>query len=255
MAVKLHKFGKANTDRPVIMTIFGEGGMGKTSLAALMPNPVFICTEDGLKSLSEYPDVQAFDRAESFDDVMGQIETLLTTDHDRKTLVIDSITQLATMVEAEIVAKDRAKSINQAIGGYGAGYKAAAEKHRQVRQRCGDLATERNMHIVFIGHATTETVNMPDLDPYGRYTINIHKDSVPHYTDNVDLVGYLRLKTFTTGDGEKKKAISTQEREIICFPAAANRSKNRFGITQPIDFLPPHETEGANPFAQYIPNL
>ena len=35
----------------------------------------------------------------------------------------------------------------------------------------------------------------------------MNKKSVSHYSDNVDVVGYLKLKTFTTGGGDKKKAI------------------------------------------------
>jgi hypothetical protein len=59
-------------------------------------------------------------------DVLDAIEALATEKHEFKTLVIDSITQLATLIESEIVAADpKAKSINQAGGGYGAGYSTA----------------------------------------------------------------------------------------------------------------------------------
>jgi hypothetical protein len=59
-------------------------------------------------------------------DVLDAIEALATEKHEHKTLVIDSITQLATLIESEIVAADpKAKSINQAGGGYGAGYSTA----------------------------------------------------------------------------------------------------------------------------------
>ena len=34
--------------RGFIFTFVGEGGLGKTSLGAAFPNPVFISTEDGL---------------------------------------------------------------------------------------------------------------------------------------------------------------------------------------------------------------
>lgn len=38
-------------DRPVIVTILGDAGMGKTSLAASFPNPIFIRAEDGLQAI------------------------------------------------------------------------------------------------------------------------------------------------------------------------------------------------------------
>jgi AAA domain len=101
--------------------------------------------------------------------------------------------------------------------------------------------------VVFIGHADTETLDLPDLDAYARYTVRMHKKSLPHYTDNVDLVGFIRLKTFTRGDGDKKRAISTGEREIICHPVASNVSKNRFGITAALPF----SFETGNPFEKF----
>jgi phage nucleotide-binding protein len=248
MAINLKNLSKPTGQRPIIMTLFGEAGVGKTTLAAMMPKPVIIRTEDGTMSLQGNDEVSLFDLAKTSQDVLDAIEALATQEHDFKTVVLDSITQLATIIESEIVAADpKAKSINQAGGGYGAGYNSAAEKHRQVRDWIGSLAYERNMNVVFIAHADTETMDLPDMDAYSRYTIRMHKKSLPHYVDNVDLVGMVRLKTFTRGDEGKKRAISTGEREIICFPQASSVTKNRFAIAEPIPFT----FEGGNPFAQY----
>jgi hypothetical protein len=249
MAIDLKKLERPRGQRPVIATFFGEGGMGKSTLAAMFPKPVFIRTEDGTASLAGNDDVALFPLASSSQDVLDQIEALATQEHEYKTLVLDSITQLATMIEHEIVAADpKAKSINQAGGGYGAGYNTAAEKHRQVREWAGALAYERGMNVVFIGHADTETLDLPDMDPFARYTVRMHKRSLPHYTDNVDLVALIRLKTYVRGDGDKKRAISTGDREIICFPQASSVTKNRFNITQPLPFT----FEGGNPFEAFV---
>lgn len=250
MAYDLKKLSKPDGSRPVICTIFGEAGMGKTTLAAMFPKPVFIRAEDGTQSLVGNDNVALFPVAMSSQDVLDQIESLATNEHDFQTLVIDSITQLATLIEGEIVDADpKAKSINQADGGYGAGYNAAADRHRTVRDWAGALAYDRGMNVVFIGHADTETLDLPDADPYARYTVRMHKKSLPSYTDNVDLVGFIRLETFIRGgDNESKRAISTGKREIICFPQAANVSKNRFGIDQPLAFT----FDSGFPFGNFV---
>jgi len=249
MAINLKSLSKPTGQRPVIATLFGEGGMGKTTLAAMFPKPVFIRTEDGTASLQGNENVSLFPLATSSKDVFDAIEVLGTEKHEFKAFVIDSITQFATLIEWEIVAADpKAKSINQAGGGYGAGYGAASEKHRQIREWAGSLAYETGMNVVFIGHADTETLDLPDMDPYARYCVRMHKKSIPHYTDNVDLVGLIRLKTFTRGDGDKKRAISTGEREILCFPQASSVTKNRFNITEPLPFT----FDGGNPFAEFV---
>lgn len=249
MAIDLKKLERPKGQRPIIATFFGEGGMGKSTLAAMFPRPVFIRTEDGTASLAGNDEVMLFPLVSSSQEVLDQIEALATQDHEFKTLVLDSITQLGTLIEHEIVAADpKAKSINQAGGGYGAGYNTAAEKHRQVREWAGALAYERGMNVIFIGHADTETLDLPDFDPFARYTVRMHKKSLPHYTDNVDLVGLIRLKTYVRGDGDKKRAISTGDREIICFPQASSVTKNRFNITQPLPFT----FEGGNPFEAFV---
>ena len=249
MAIDLKTLSKPSGQRPIICTLFGEGGMGKTTLAAMFKSPVFIRTEDGTASLAGNDNVNLFPLATSTQDVLDAIEALATQKHDHKTLVIDSITQLGTMIEAEIVAADpKAKSINQAGGGYGAGYSTAAEKHRQIRDWAGSLAYEKGMNVIFIGHADTEMLDLPDMDAFARYTVRMHKKSIPHYTDNVDMVGMIRLKTFVRGgDGDKKRAISTGEREIICHPQASSVTKNRFNISEPLAF-----TFDRNPFADFV---
>lgn len=250
MAIDLSKLQKPSGQRPIIVTLFGEGGTGKTTLSAMFPKPVFIRTEDGTQSLQGNEDVSLFPLAQSSNDVFDAIEALATQEHDFKTVVIDSITQLATMIESEIVEADpKAKSINQAGGGYGAGYNTAADKHRKIREWAGALAYEKNMNVVFIGHADTETLDLPDMDAYARYTVRLHKKVTPHYTDNVDAVCMVRLKSYMRSAGdEKKKALSTGEREIVCHPQAASVSKNRFGISEPLPFT----FDGGNPFQDFV---
>ena len=249
MAIDLSTLSKPIGQRPIIGTIFGEGGMGKTTLAAMFPNPVFIRTEDGTASLVGNENVSLFPLATSSQDVLDAIEALATQKHEYKTLVLDSITQLATIIEHEIVEADpKAKSINQAGGGYGAGYNTAADRHRLIREWAGSLAYDRGMNVVFIAHSDTETLELPDMDAYARYTIRMHKKSLPHYTDNCDFVAQIRLKSFVRGDGERKRAISTGEREIFCFPLASSVTKNRFNIKEPIPF----SFEGGNPFNDYV---
>lgn len=246
MAINLSQLSAPKGQRPIIATIVGEGGIGKTSLAASFPSPVFIRTEDGTKSIAGRDDVALFPLATSSQDVLDAIASLATEPHDFETLVIDSITQLNTLIESEIVASDgKAKSINQALGGYGAGHSAVSDRHRQIREWAGNLSTHVGMNVVFIAHADSETVETPDNPPFTRYTLRMNRRSVAHYSDNVDLVAFLKLRMFTSGDGERKRAASNGERIITCYPTPSHISKNRFGITTDLTFA-----AGENPFAQ-----
>ncbi|MCH9712521.1 MAG: ATP-binding protein, partial [Proteobacteria bacterium] len=237
---------------PVICTLVGDGGIGKTTLAASFPNPVFIRTEDGTKSLRGRSDVSMFNLCTSSNDVLDQIEALGTQEHNFKTLVIDSITQLQSMIENEIVKSDsKAKSINTAMGGYGAGQSAAAEVHFKIRNYLDMLMQSKKMNVIAIAHADSELIELPDSDAYTRYTVRMHKKSQQHWTDNVDMVAFIKLQKFLKGgEGEKKKAISDGTRIITCYPVASHISKNRFGITEDLIF-----DKDSNPFKPFIDGI
>ena len=247
----LSSIAKPN-DRPIICTITGDAGLGKTSLAATFPNPIFIRAEDGLQAIPLATRPDAFPILTSVDDLWEQLTALIKENHDYKTLVIDSITQLDTLFLNYIVDTDpkKPKSIAQALGGYGAGFQAMSSLHGRVRKAAGILNETKGMNIVFIAHAETETIELPDQDPYTRYNIRMQKKSVSHYSDNTDLVAYLKLETHTFGEGDKKKAISDGTRILVTYASAANISKNRFGISEDI-----HVVAGVNPFINLIPSI
>jgi hypothetical protein len=239
-------------DRPILCTITGDAGLGKTSLAATFPSPIFIRAEDGLQAVPKALRPDAFPVIATIDSLWEQLTSLIKEDHQYKTLVIDSITQLDTLFMNWIVDTDpkKPRTIAQALGGYGAGFQALSSLHGRVRKAAGILNEVKGMNIVFVAHADTETIELPDQDPYTRYNIRMQKKSVSHYVDNVDLCGFLKLETFTQGDGDRKKAISDGTRLLVTYATAANISKNRYGITEDLIV-----TAGQNPLINLIPSI
>jgi hypothetical protein len=238
-------------DRPPIITITGDAGVGKTVLAATFEAPIFIRAEDGLQSIPTDRRPDAFPVIAKVDDLWAQLTALINEDHSYKTLVVDSVTQLETLFHDYVLDNDpKAKSIAQAMGGYGAGREAIAAMHGRMRKAAKLLNERKGMTVIFIAHSDISQVDLPDQDPYSRYELRLHKKSVPHFVDNVDLVAYLKLETFTKGEGDKKKAISDGTRIAVCYTAAAQISKNRYGITEDIVVA-----EGQNPFVQFIPAI
>ena len=240
-------------DRPPIITILGDAGVGKTTLACTFPKPVVIRAEDGLQAIPANKRPDAFPLLHKADDLWEQLMGLAKDKHDFKTLIIDSVTALERLFIQHVIDSDpkNPKSINQAMGGYGAGLAAVASMHQRVRKACGVLNERLGMNIIFVAHADTEVIELPDQDPYTRYTLRLGKKSQAPYTDDSDLVGFIKLRSYVKGgDGERKKVISDGGRIIDCNATASSVSKNRFGLT---DALPVEE--GQNPFINYIPTL
>jgi len=222
--------------RPIIATICGDSGIGKTSLACTFPDPIVIRGEDGLQSVNEKDRPPAFPVIETPDNLWDQLTGLIKENHNFQTLIIDSVTAIERLFIRHIVDTDpkEPRSINQALGGYGAGLSAVGAMHARVRKACGILNTKKNMHIVFVAHADTETIELPDCDPYTRYSLRLSKKSMAPYVDDADLVAFLKLDMHTFGDGERKKAMSDGTRVAVCYTTASNVSKNRYGIEEDI---------------------
>ena len=239
---------------PVIMTITGDAGVGKTSLAATFPKPIFIRAEDGLESLVGKNAPDAFPLVEDTDALWAQLASLINEEHEYQTCVIDSSSQLEVLFSDFVLASDPKKptTLATANGGYGAGYLAVSALHGRVRKAAQLLRSKRGMNVVFIAHSDVATLELPDQDPYSKYELRLNKKCVSHYVDNVDAVAFVKLETFVK-DSEKSrnaKALSTGARVVVCYATAANVSKNRYGISEDIYF-----TEGVNPFVEFVPYL
>lgn len=240
-------------DGPVICTLASDPGMGKSSLAALFPNPIFMCAEDGLQRVDKSIRPMGI-RVQTVDDCKAMLTAVLRDEHDYKTLVIDSVTALEALFIKHIIDNDPKKpaSINQAAGGYGNGPKAVGYMHENIKNICKKIADERDMNIVFIAHADTESLDLPDKDPYMRYSFRLGKHSLRPYVDEVNLVGFIRMEIFLKGaeDDRVKKARTSGDRILECVPNAWSIAKNGYQIKEPLVF-----PEGVNPLVDFIPRL
>ena len=233
----------------LIVTIVSEPGMGKTSLASTFPKPFLIRTQgEAVPRDLENPPA-SIGETSSEEVLVEQLTALIREKHDYKTLIIDSVTGLESMFIQEVLNApgEKAKSINQAAGGYGAGRETVKAKHMRVR-RAAELLRKKGMFVVFLAHSDIVTLNPPDGESYTQYSLRLHDKSMSPYVDEVDVVGFLKQETALIGqDGQRKRAVGNGDRVLVTYSTPANVSKNRLGIT---DDLPVEK--GKNPLAPWV---
>lgn len=268
----LEQAKKAEPQAPVL-TVVGFPGVGKSTLGATFPAPIFVQAENATSVfetwpesrqptfLPELPSANAKRDVKPSEVLIAQLRELATAEHSFRTVVIDAVTTLNMLFEQEVIEFDHngADNIGEAAGGFGKGYLAVAQLHAKVRNACEHLR-KRGMSVVFLAHSGVAKIkNRPDVEAYSTWSLDMHEASRRVYVNTSDAVLYLKSREFVMGtDKDKKgnvksygKMTTTGERVLITESEGTIGfvdAKNRYHIPQELDVI-----EGENPLLQYIP--
>lgn len=210
--------------------VYGVEGIGKSTFAAGAPSPVFIQTEDGLGSLA----VDHFPVANKVSDVLDAISTLFDGGHDFKTVVIDSLDWLETLIWRDLEAKYDAKDL-----AYGKGAMIAADKWREILDGLTALRNDRGMAVILIAHTEIKRFDSPETEPYDRYQPKLQARSSALVREWCDAVLFANYKTLIKKDdvGFNKtvsRGITNGERLLFTSERPAYMAKNRYSLPESI---------------------
>ena len=232
MALSLASLQK-NTPRNTTVCVYGSAGIGKTTVGACSPSPVFIKTEDGLGNL----DVTSFPLATSFDDVMGALQSLYTEQHEFKTLVVDSLDWLEPLIWAKVCATHNQPSIESF--GYGKGYVESLAIWRTFFEGITALRDHKKMDIILIAHSQVTRIEDPTMPAYDSMGLKLHKRAAALVEEFSDIVLYATVQTGTITEdkgfnNKRTRATSTGERIMHTTGQPAFLAKNRYSLPSPL---------------------
>ncbi|MBF0160021.1 MAG: ATP-binding protein [Magnetococcales bacterium] len=229
MAISLTSLNRKQLVLPPRISVYGVAGVGKSTLGACAPNPVFILTEDGLGLLQ----TTSFPLARTFNDVLEALDSLLAEAHEFETVVVDSLDWLEPLIWSEVARNARVNSVEDIP--YGKGFSAALDHWRVYLERLNRLRAEKGMVVIQIAHATIRRFDSPEHEPFDRYDIKLHQKAAALVQEHSDCVLFANYKVHTTksdvGFGQRiNRAVGTGERLLFTQERPAFLAKNRYGL-------------------------
>lgn len=251
MAISLANLVTSTTMRPPRMLLHGVAGVGKTSLAAEFPYPVMVDIEGGAEAIP-VDFLPRFPQAKSFAEVLEALESLYHESHQFQTVIVDTVDWLEPLVWEETCRRNGWPSIE--APGYGKGYVEASNVWREFIDRINGLRDDRSMGVVLIAHTDIKRFESPEVDPYDRYIIKLHKRAGELLMEHADLIGFLnyQISTKNTDAGFNKKVtrgVSSGARLIHVEERPAFVAKNRYSMPPSIPFI---QGQGFNALAPFI---
>ena len=215
--------------------LYGTHGIGKSTWAAQAPNAIFVQTEDGLGDI----ECAKFPLSQTFDQVVALVGELYKEKHNYKTLVIDSLDWLQSLIWAKVCSKREFNSIEEI--GYGKGYIYAIEHWGNLLNGCkkfpglASLRSARGMTIILVAHARIDRFANPSTESYDRFVPKLQKSAAAVVQEWCDEILFAAYKTYVkkTDEGfdkERAQGIGTGERVIFTTERPAHIAKNRLDL-------------------------
>lgn len=209
---------------PLKGIVYGDNGIGKTTLLASARNPIIMDMEGNCSHIEahKFP-ITSFEEFDSF------LDGLIRSDHEYKSLVIDSLDALQIIISEKISKKYTEKELS-----YGKSGAIWARTIREIIAKLDNLIAIKGMNILFSAHWKVKAANNPMTENYDRYDMRINEEMRTGFCNWVQFI-FLALKDVIIEDEKsvgfgKKKAKNIERRVLYTRGEPTYYGKNIFDL-------------------------
>ena len=215
--------------RPQKLVLYGVEGIGKTSLAAQTPDPLFIDTEGGTAHL----DVRRLQKPQSWQELVSLINEVAATPGVCETLVIDTADWAEQMAIDHICQKYKQPGLESF--GYGKGYTFLAEEFSRMLAAC-DEVIRSGKNVVITAHARQRRVELPDeTGGFDVWGLKLSKQCAPLLKEWPDALLFINYKTYVVATDTNSHKAQGGKRVIYTSHSPVWDAKNRHNLPEEMD--------------------
>lgn len=213
---------------PIKICIYGAEGVGKTSLAAHMPEPLFIDTEGGTSRLN----VRRI-KCTKWEDLISIVKEVIDTPTVCKTLVVDTADWAESLCINFVCNKYRKANIEDF--GYGKGYTYLAEEFSEFLKLLNQLV-DVGINPVVIAHGKPRKYELPEEQgQFDRWEMKLSKQVAPLIKEWCDMLLFCNYKTFVVTTENNTKKAQGGKRVMYTTHNPCWDAKNRFNLPDELD--------------------
>ncbi len=226
---------------PRVTTIYGGGGLGKSTFASRFPNPLFISYENGTNDLEVHRTPLVTDSELA----LGVLNELAhDPEHGFRTVVIDSADAAESLFRREVIRAGVTDS-------YGKRDVAVAEKFEELLRTLSAVKAS-GIEVVVISHAGLQRIENPDGTSWDCYGPKLSKRNGPSLVEFSDEVLFTRRRVFQRKveedfGRERKIAKSAGGVEVITEGEPGYIAKSRLDLPERFDLWNFEEYAEHNP--------
>lgn len=228
------------------IVVYGPEGIGKSTLAAEMPQPVWLDVEGGTNQLP----VARMPRPTSWSMLTDEVRAVRDGEVPCSTLVVDTADAAEALCTRAVCAAHGWQGVEDA--GYGKGYTYLAEEFGKLLDALGEVV-DGGTNVVVVSHAIMRKFERPDESgAFDRFELKLSKKVAPMVKEWADMVIFCDYKTYVTVGKDGKAKASGGSRVIRTTHNPCWDAKNRFGLP---DELPMRIGELPPELAAVVPDM